>query len=354
MALRRRVALVALAGAALAATGAAAPPPPTQDGPDAPMAALSEGPTAEGLGATARLAAIDDRMRQLDGRRTELQASLASREGDRVDEGRRARRLAREILLSELHGHALASTPRELVRNATMRSGLRRVASRTLAAHGERAHAVDDAKAALAALDLEEATLRANRVVIEGEVRLEQEESRRRRETLRHIFEAEPGEVRLGGGHARVRVAEAGDEEEGPAEESFKARKGKLPLPVQRKCRIKSQRSEEYGGAYLAITSSKPSNVRAVGSGNVAFADELPPYGKLVVVDHGDGYFTVYGGLARIDTGTGAALREGTVIGALDADGSLVFQLRSGTRTLAPGSWFRQRKRDATPDGASP
>jgi murein DD-endopeptidase MepM/ murein hydrolase activator NlpD len=349
---RRRLAIAALAVVGLAAPTAAAPP---QEGADGAVPVTAEGAPAETLGAAARLTSIDERLRQIDAKRGELRAALESREGDRVDEGRRARRLAREILLSELHGHALASTPRELVRNATMRSGLRRVASRTLAAHGERAHAVDEAKGALAAVDLEEAKLRADRVAAEAELRLEQEDARRRREALRQIFEAEPGEVRMGGGHARVRVAEAGDDDEGgSSEESFKARKGKLPLPVQRKCRIKSRRSEEFGGAYLAITSSKASNVRAVSSGTVAFADELPPYGKLVVVDHGDGYFTVYGGLSRIGTGTGAALREGTVVGALDADASLVFQLRSGTRTLAPSSWFRQRKRETAAEGAAP
>jgi murein DD-endopeptidase MepM/ murein hydrolase activator NlpD len=343
-----RIARAGLVAFAVACSTLAASPQESPDVlPSAPEEAI--GPP----GAAAHLAAIDERLRALDAKRTDLRSGLVTREGDRVEEGRRARRLAREILLSELHGHALASTPRELVRNATMRSGLRRVASRTLAAHGERAHAVDDVKAALASLDLDEAKLRAERVVAEGELRLEQEESRRRRETLRQIFEAEPGEVRMGGGHARVRVAEAGSDDEETGEESFKARKGQLPLPVQRKCRIKSKRSEEFGGAYLAITSSKPSNVRAVGAGTVAFADELPPYGKLVVVDHGDGYFTVYGGLSRIATGTGASLREGTVVGALEGDASLVFQLRSGTRTLAPATWFRQRRREAPADGGS-
>jgi murein DD-endopeptidase MepM/ murein hydrolase activator NlpD len=330
---------------ALAFVARGAPPQELTEEPrgQAPLAGL------DAAGAAGRLAAIDARLRELDGRRTELEAQAASREGERRDEGRRARRLAREILLSELHGRAMASSPRELVQNATMRSGLRRVASRTLAAHGSRARAVDAARAELGALGLEEAKLQAERVAAESALRLEQEEERRRREALRQIFEAEPGDLRVRGGHARVRVAEAGSDEDGDGarEESFRARKGKLALPVQRRCRIKSKRSEEFGGAYVAITSAKPSNVRAVGAGTVAFADELPPYGKLVVLDHGDGYFSVYGGLSRIGTGAGAALQEGAVVGGLDAEAPLVFQIRAGSRTLTPASWFRQRSPSA-------
>jgi septal ring factor EnvC (AmiA/AmiB activator) len=215
---------------------------------------------------------------------------------------------------------------------------------------------VSDSRADLGTLELEEAKLVAERVVAEGALRAEQEEARRRRETLRQIFEAEPGELRVSGGHARVRVAEAGsdDERDGEREESFKARKGRLPLPVQRKCRIKSLRSEELGGPYVSITSRKPSNVRAVAAGTVAFADELAPYGKLVVLDHGDGYFTVYGGLSRIGTGAGAALRDGAVVGAVEAEAPMVFQIRAGARTLTPATWFRQRKIEPAAEGAAP
>jgi murein DD-endopeptidase MepM/ murein hydrolase activator NlpD len=349
MRVRERVARASFpALIALAASANAAPP---QEAADAPGVA-AEASAAEPVDAAARLAAIDARLHDLESERAELEARVSDREAERRDEGRRARRLAREILLAELHGRAMASSPPDLVRNATMRSGLRRIAARTLAEHGLRARAVQETRAGLGALELEEAKLRAARAVAEGALRLEQEEARRRRETLRQIFEADPREVRLPGGHARVRVAEAGAEDDGEREESFAARKGKLPLPVQRKCRIKSKRSEELGGPYLAVTSSKPSNVRAVGTGTVAFADELAPYGKLVVVDHGGGYFTVYGGLARIGTGAGATVREGAVVGAIEADAELVFQLRSGARTLTPASWFRQRRR--TPEEPSP
>jgi septal ring factor EnvC (AmiA/AmiB activator) len=342
--------VIALIAAISTSLAGAAPP----DVAEPPLSAGQEFAPLEVASAAVRLTAIDARLSALEEQRANARVNLARREEDRQAEGRRARRLAREILLSELHGHALASTPRELVANATMRSGLRRVAARTLEAHGARAKEADEARAAIAALDLDEAKLRGERVGVESAVRLEQEEARRRRDAFQHIFEADGREPSFAGGHARVRVAEAGDDEGETGDPSFRTRRGKLPLPVQRKCRIKSKRSEEFGGAYLAIRSSKPSNVRAVGEGSVAFADELAPYGKLVVVDHGEGYFTVYGGLTRIATAVGATLREGGLVGSLDADAQLVFQLRSGTRNLAAVTWFAQGRSAKGADGAPP
>jgi murein DD-endopeptidase MepM/ murein hydrolase activator NlpD len=341
---------LALAALSLFASSLHAAPPsePSDD-----LGALAPAIAGEALGAAGKLATTDEALRALDVKRDELRQRLATEEGARRDEGRRARRLAREILIAELHGRALASSPEDLVHNATMRSGLRRMATRTLATHGARAGEAETTRAALAALDVDEARLRGERAVAEAELRLEHETARRRRETFAHIFDDE----RLpssgdGGGHARIRVAEAGNDDERD-DESFAGKKGSLPLPIQRKCRIKSQRNDDYGGPYLAISSAKGSNVRAVAAGNVAFADELAPYGKLVVIDHGQSYFTVYGGLSRVGVGAGSGVREGAVLGQIEPDVTLVFQIRSGSRTLPPLKWLLQRRRPKD-DGAAP
>ena len=102
------------------------------------------------------------------------------------------------------------------------------------------------------------------------------------------------------------------------------------------------------------MTAKSATNVRTVAGGTVVFADELSPYGKLVVVDHGQSYFTVYGGLSQISTGNGDPLTTGAVIGSVAEETPLVFQLRIGNRTLSGFSWFHanrqvQRKRDTAP-----
>lgn len=326
--------------------------PPTEGADE--LLAAPRGDETLPLGAAGKLAATDEALRALDVSRDALRQKLATEEGARRDEGRRARRLAREILLAELHGHALASSPEELVHNATMRSGLRRVAARTLALHGARANEVDTTRQALGALDLDEARLHGERAVAEAELRLEHETARRRRETFAHIFDDErlapASDGGVGGGHARIRVAEAGGDDERD-DESFASKKGSLPLPIQRKCRIKSHKSDDYGGPYLAISSAKGSNVRAVAAGSIAFADELAPYGKLVVVDHGQSYFTVYGGLSRVVVSAGGPVREGAVLGQVDPEVALVFQLRAGSRTLAPLKWLMTGRRSKDDPG---
>ncbi len=322
-----------------------------------PVEAIDEPPAtanAEMLpyGAAAKLASSDDALQALAKKRTELRDALSGADALRQQEGRRARRLARELLVAELHGHALASSPTELVQNAAVRSGLRRTAARTLAAHAARRDTVDETQLALTALDLDEARIKGERAVAEAEQRLEHEEAKRRRVTLSHIFEGSPVEDSTET-HARIRVAAAGGDEETDSE-SFAARKGSLPLPLQRRCRIKSKRNDQLGGPYLAMTAKSATNVRAVAGGTVVFADELSPYGKLVVVDHGHSYFTVYGGLSQISTGNGDPLTTGAVIGSVAEQTPLVFQLRIGNRTLSGFSWFQanrkaQGKRDTAP-----
>ena len=304
------------------------------------------------VGAAGKMAAVDEALRTLEKRRGALRDELESADASRQDEGRRARRLAREILVAELHGHAVAASPKDLVQNAAMRSGLRRVAARTLANHASRRSTVDELRASLVALDVEEARLKGERAVAEAEQRLEHESARRRRETLQSIFSGS-SEPDSSPSHARIRVAEAGGDDDAESD-SFSSRKGSLSLPIQRRCRIKSKRDETIGGAFLAISSKGGSNVRAIASGTVVFADELAPYGKLVVVDHGQSYFSVYGGLSRIDVSNGEPMKEGLVLGAVDDDASLIFQLRVGSRTTSGLSWFKGHGKPKVPRDEQP
>ena len=314
-------------------------------------------PPGELLGAAAKLAAADVGLQKLTSSRTTLQHAIELGEEARLREAACARRLARELLLAELRGHARATSPRELVQNAVMRSGLRRIATRTLREHAAADADREGVRKGFAALDVEEAKLRGERAVAEAEVRLEQEAQRRHREAFSRIFTRDAvlrdDDSAAGGGHAHVRVAEAGGDGESEAA-SFASRRGALPLPVQRRCRVASRTDAAYGGPYVSITSATAGNVRAVGEGTVVFADELAPYGKLVVVDHGASYFSVYGGLSEVGVGSGGRVGEHQVVGQLAAGASLVFQLRAGSRTLTPALWFGRRRPPPAADAPAP
>ena len=71
----------------------------------------------------------------------------------------------------------------------------------------------------------------------------------------------------------------------------------------------------------------------------MAFAHTHATYGRLVIVDHGGSYFTIYGGLGRIDVSVGQSLSRGGVIGTLDGS-ALFFQVRRGTRALPARAWL--------------
>ncbi len=61
--------------------------------------------------------------------------------------------------------------------------------------------------------------------------------------------------------------------------------------------------------------------VRATADGIITFADREGGYGRLVVIDHGNGFETYYAHLSRIDVIEGQEIRQGEFLGAVGASG---------------------------------
>ena len=81
----------------------------------------------------------------------------------------------------------------------------------------------------------------------------------------------------------------------------------------------------------LQIVASPGSLVRASRSGRVAVATHrLSGWGRTVILDHFDGYLTVYAGLAQILVAPGADVRQGLPVGSLGAE-ALHFEIRYGS-----------------------
>jgi murein hydrolase activator len=87
--------------------------------------------------------------------------------------------------------------------------------------------------------------------------------------------------------------------------------------------------------------------IKAVEKGRIIYAERFSGYGKMVIVDHGERYFTIYGHLAEIFKKTGDEVRRGEVIGKV-GEGDLVrgtslyFEMRKDGRSLDPAPWFRK------------
>jgi septal ring factor EnvC (AmiA/AmiB activator) len=86
--------------------------------------------------------------------------------------------------------------------------------------------------------------------------------------------------------------------------------------------------------------------VRAIFSGDVVYAQWLKGYGNLVVVDHGDGVFTLYGRLATGTIARGERVAIADRVGSLgespeDEVAGLYFEIRDARASVDPALWLR-------------
>lgn len=91
--------------------------------------------------------------------------------------------------------------------------------------------------------------------------------------------------------------------------------------------------------------STAPATVESIAPGTVSYADELGGYGKVVVVDHGENYISIYAGLSEISVGKGYMVAAGSKIGSSgslpDGEEGLYLQIRYQGQVLNPSSWIR-------------
>lgn len=95
----------------------------------------------------------------------------------------------------------------------------------------------------------------------------------------------------------------------------------------------------------IEIKAKDGTEVRSVGSGSVVMADFYRSYGKMVMLNHGSGMYTIYAHLGDIFVQEGDFVTEGQSIATVGSTGSLegpmlYFELRDGPRAVDPLEWF--------------
>ena len=135
------------------------------------------------------------------------------------------------------------------------------------------------------------------------------------------------------------------------SEEPFSEHKGRLTWPVAGTLlhdfgQPRVGGNIKWNGVVLAAPRGR--EVRAVYHGRVAFADWLAGMGLLVIVDHGEGYMTLYGYNETLLKNTGDWVAPGDVIATVGDSGgqsqaSLYFELRRGTKPENPRRWVTKR-----------
>jgi septal ring factor EnvC (AmiA/AmiB activator) len=134
----------------------------------------------------------------------------------------------------------------------------------------------------------------------------------------------------------------------------FPGLKGRLPWPVEGMVAIPygSQRDPQFNTPMfrsgIFIQTSENLYARAVYTGKVVFAEWFKGYGQLMIVNHGDGYHTLYGSLSEIFSKVGDIINKGQVIGRVGDSGimnasGLYFELRYKGKPLDPLQWLKKK-----------
>ena len=165
--------------------------------------------------------------------------------------------------------------------------------------------------------------------------RLAMEDEKRRQAAFEQAFEGSQG------GSDFVIVGAGGPSS--VAASGFAASRGRLLFPVVGKADVRPARREGADGPGLEILAAAGSVVRAIYTGHVAFADRYGAYGRIVILDHGEHFYSVSGNLGTLDVKVGDEVGAGERIGTVGDDGEgpmLYFEIRHGSQTIPPGPWL--------------
>ncbi len=303
-----------------------------------------------------RIAANQGRLEQLESRRTELEQKLAAHRQTLGQQLRAAYRMGRQpalrLLLRQddpstlaralgyyryLNSARLAAIERarELV------SEVERVARQTKATEDELA----DNRAALAQRRQELESAHSERQALIDELEASIDDKGERLQQLRASRD------RL---EELVRELESalGDIPAAPLEEEpFGSRKGRLAWPVDGAVRRQFGAARADGRMRwqgIVVDAEAGRQVGAVYYGRVVFADWLAGFGQLVIVDHLDGYMSLYGYNRRLLRSVGDWVVPGDPVATVGSSGGrrqagLYFEIRKNGEPIEPTAWLTER-----------
>jgi septal ring factor EnvC (AmiA/AmiB activator) len=132
---------------------------------------------------------------------------------------------------------------------------------------------------------------------------------------------------------------------------AFSQLRGQLALPVRGELagRFGSPRNDgglTWKGLFLAARGGEA--VRAVATGRVVYADWLRGFGNLLIIDHGEGYMSLYGYNETLLKRVGDDISGGDAVATVGSSGGgtesgLYFELRYQGKPFDPMGWIRMR-----------
>lgn len=136
----------------------------------------------------------------------------------------------------------------------------------------------------------------------------------------------------------------------------FAKGQGKYPWPTQGKRHarfgeVKSVGKVKWTGMFIDAKRGAP--VRTIADGEVVYADWLQGFGMLVIIDHGDGYMTLYGGNRDLQVKKADWVEFGARIATVGDSGGqnrngLYFEVRLNAKPIDPELWVGAKNRFET------
>jgi len=130
----------------------------------------------------------------------------------------------------------------------------------------------------------------------------------------------------------------------------FNTLKGKLTWPVKGKL-LKRYGANKKGADLkwqgVLIDAETGTNVTSISTGKIVFADWFRNLGLLIIIDHGDGFMSLYGHNQNLLKNTGDWVLAGETIATVgdsggQSDTALYFEIRKGAEPLNPSHWCKR------------
>jgi len=135
-----------------------------------------------------------------------------------------------------------------------------------------------------------------------------------------------------------------------PTAAPFGTQRGLLPWPARATVAhaFGSVRAASLNWQGWLMVGEEGTPVRAIHPGKVVFADYLAGQGLLLIIDHGDGYLSLYAHNQALLKRIGDAVERGEVVARIGNTGgvgrsALYFEIRHGGEAIDPRSWLRSK-----------
>ena len=142
----------------------------------------------------------------------------------------------------------------------------------------------------------------------------------------------------------------------------FSALKGLLNMPVKGKIVsfFGPHRNKKFNvlnfQSGIEIKADRGEPIRAVYDGRVLYAEWFKGYGNMIIIDHGDNYYTIYAHAQELFASKGDLVEKGEVVATVGDSGSMIgpslhFEVRHHGKPVDPLKWLKKVGPDILPAG---